>query len=98
MSGLGVVLLLDVVVVDEHLFQCLGVTRVVKLFQKIEHLVQLLQSKVTKDLLLIQVAESGNIIVFLLVLQVEAGLHNILAFELLDVVGVYILLSCITNC
>ena len=97
-SGLGVVLLLDVVVVDEHLLQCLGVTRVVKLLQKIEHLVQLLQSKVTKYLLLVQVAESGDIIVFLLVLQVEASLHNILALELLHVVRVYILLSCITAC
>ena len=43
MSRLGVVLLLDVVVVDEHLLECLGVTRVVELLQQIEHVVQLLQ-------------------------------------------------------
>lgn len=90
MSRFSVMLLLDIVIINEHLFECLWVAGIIELLEKVKHLVKFLETEVTQDLLFVQIPESWNIVVFFLVFQIEACLNNIFTLKLFDVIRINI--------
>ena len=89
---LGLIFLIDMILIYEHLFQSHGVPGLIEFLQLSEHFIHLANPFISEDLVPIQLPVDKLVGILFFMLEVEAGVDDVLACQSLHFVGVLLLL------